>query len=92
MGSNLTVDSLQKEARSVFTLNLIIERFDKESNIPYITSAHSTRPDTSDVRKTMEIVSQHRLITPVLSKSFLDPKPATEPVAQVGCEENKVLD
>ena len=86
---------MQKEAHSVFTLNLIIERFDKESNVPYITSAHSTRPDTSDIRKTMEIVSQHRLITPVLSrkyKSFLDPKPATEPVAQVGCEENKVLD
>ena len=41
---------------------------DKESNVPYITRAHWTRPDTSDVRKTMEIVSQHRLITPVSSR------------------------
>ena len=68
MGSNMTEDSLQKAARSVSTLNLITERFDKEPNVPYITSAHSTRPDTSDVRKTMEIVSQHRLIMPVSSR------------------------
>ena len=65
MGSNLTDDSLQRAARSVSTLNSISERFNKESNVPYATSAHSTRPDITDIRKTVAIVLQHKLITPV---------------------------
>lgn len=65
MGSNLTEDSLQKAARCVSTLNYINERFDKETNVPYTTSAHSTRPDVRDIKKTVEVVLQHNLIKPV---------------------------
>ena len=68
MGSNLTEDSLQRAARSVSSLSLISERFDEESNVPCITSAHSTQSDTSDIKKVFRIVSQHRLITPVKSR------------------------
>ena len=75
MGSSLTEDSLQRAARSVSILNSINERFDKETNVPYTTSAHSTRPDISDIKKTVAIVLQHSLIKPVASrkhKSFLN--------------------
>ena len=69
MGSNLTEDSLQKAARSVSTLNSISERFDKETNVPHTTSAHSTRPDISDIKKTVAIVLQHSLIKQVASRT-----------------------
>ena len=65
MGPNLTEYSLQKAARSVSPLHSICEKFDKESSVPCITTAHSTTPDTSDVKKTVAIVREHQLITEV---------------------------
>ena len=90
MGSNLTEDSLQKAARSVSTLSSISEQFNKESNVPYTTSAHSTRADTSDVKKTVAIVLQHKLITPVKSrkhKSF--PKLPLNPLHNLDVNKTK---
>lgn len=62
---DLTEYSLQKAARSVSPLHSICEKFDKESSVPCITTAHSTTPDTNDVKKTVAIVREHQLITEV---------------------------
>ena len=73
MGSNLTEDSLQRAARSVSSLSLISERFDEESNVPCITSAHSAQAHhTSQIQEAQVL-----------------PKPATEPITQVGYEKKR---
>ena len=56
MGSNLTEKSLQRAARCVTALQIISERFDAYSGVPYHTSAHSTMADRGDVKKVMEVV------------------------------------
>ena len=65
MGPNLTEASLQRAARSVSTLHVICQTFDKQSGVPHGTVAHSTRPDRVDVLKVVGTVMQHKLLTPV---------------------------
>ena len=65
MGPNLTEASLQRAARSVSTLHVICQTFDKQSGVPHSTVAHSTRPDRVDVLKVVGTVMQHKLLTPV---------------------------
>lgn len=65
MGSNLTDASLKRSARSVSTLQSICETFDNETGIPYGTYAHSTKSDTQDVKKVLEVVLQSNLLTPI---------------------------
>ena len=80
MGSNLTEASLQRAVRSVSTLNAICKKFDVNSSVPCVSSAHSTRPDIQDVRKVVAILTQCKLLTPIagrkqflLSVSYLHP-------------------
>ncbi len=61
MGSNLTENSLQRAARSVSTLQAICRQFDKESDVPVATRAHSTRSDMDDVRKVTNAVLKELL-------------------------------
>ena len=65
MGPNLTEASLQRAARSVSTLHVICQTFDKQSGVAHGTVAHSTRPDRVDVLKVVGTVMQHQLLTPV---------------------------
>lgn len=62
MGANLTEKSLQRAARSVTTLNAICKQFDKVTNVPVPTSAHSTRTDKSDVQKVLKAVQDNSLL------------------------------
>ena len=62
MGSNLTETSLQRAARSVSTLQTICRQFDKESEVPVGTHAHSTRSDAQDVAKVTMIVMKEKLL------------------------------
>ena len=64
MGPNLTESSLQRAARSVSTLNAICQLFDQESDVPYTSSAHSTRRDTEDVKKVVAVVLECGLLQP----------------------------
>ena len=65
MGSNLTEKALQRAARSVTALDAISESFDMHSGIPYCSSAHSTKPDSEDVKKVMATVMKYQLLTPL---------------------------
>ena len=64
MGSNLTESSLQHAVRSVATLEAICQKFDKESCVPYGTSAHSTISDDNDVRKVISILLTQKILIP----------------------------
>lgn len=63
MGANLTEKSLQRAAHSVTTLNAVCKQFDKVTNVPVPTSAHSTRTDKSDVQKVLKAVQDNSLLT-----------------------------
>ena len=65
MGSNLTEASLQRAVRCVSPLNLINSNFDKESDVPVITSAHSTRSDLIDINKVVAVVLKRKLLSQV---------------------------
>lgn len=62
MGSNLTESALQRSARSITTLKRICERFDDQSGVPRRTTAHSTRSDSDDVTKVVDIVLKNQLL------------------------------
>ena len=64
MGSNLTEDALQNTVRSVSTLDALCHKFDRESGVPYGTSAHSTKPDDTDVKKVVSVILQQGILTP----------------------------
>ena len=68
MGPNLTENALKKAVRSVSSIQTICERFDKETGVPVITSAHSTVSDTSDIRKTVSVVRNYKLLNPIPSR------------------------
>jgi len=61
MGSNLTEESLQRAARSVSMLQAICKKFDRESNVPVGTQAHSTKTDAQDVAKVTAVVMDKKL-------------------------------
>ena len=62
MGANLTDESMQRAARAVTTLHRIRAKFDKESGIPVGTTAHTTRPDDSDVLRVTSVVCREKLL------------------------------
>lgn len=68
MGSNLTEAALQRAARSVTTLHRICERFDDQSGVPRRTTAHSTRSDSDDVKKVVDIVLKNKLLVDMGSR------------------------
>lgn len=63
MGVNLTEKALQRSTRTVSTLHTLCKQFDKESNVPVTTSAHTTRSDKSDVQKAVKAVLDNELLT-----------------------------
>ena len=56
---NLTEKSLQRVARSVSTLHSLCKQFDCESNVPVITSSHSTKADSVDTQKVVLAVLEY---------------------------------
>ena len=62
MGSNLTESSLQQAARSVSKLQAICRQFDKQSDVPIGTVAHSTRSTTQDITKVIAVVMNEKLL------------------------------
>ena len=63
MGVNLTEKALQRSTRTVSTLHTLCKQFDKESNVPVTTSAHTTRSDKSDIQKAVKAVLDNELLT-----------------------------
>ena len=68
MGSNLTETALQRAARSVTCLHNLCTNFDKQSGVPYRTSAHSTKSDLPDVKKVVNVVLNRKLLTNISSR------------------------
>ena len=58
-GANLTDESMQRAARSATTLHQAQSNFDKQS---VGTSAHSTRPDDTDVLRVTSVVCREDLL------------------------------
>lgn len=50
--------------RSVSTLNSLCEKFDSESGVPGVTSAHSTRSDEADMKKVVTVVLEEKILEP----------------------------
>ena len=63
MGANLTDEAMQRAARSVTTLRQMRDNFDKLSGVPVGTSAHSTRPDDSDVLRVASVVMRDDILS-----------------------------
>lgn len=81
MGSNLTERALQCAVRSVATLDMMCHKFDRESDVPHGTSAHSTRPDIDDIKQVVSVVLTEKVLTKIDGrehKSF--PKIHTNPL------------
>ena len=90
IGPNLTETSLQRAARSVTALDAIAESFDVQSGVPHRTSAHSTKPDTQDVKKIMAIVMKHKLLTSMSHREHcIFPNLAISPLAKWDVEKTK---
>ena len=68
MGSNLTEVALQRAVRSISTLGSLCKRFDSQSHVPHITSAHSTRSDIADVKKVMEVLISQKILEPTVDR------------------------
>jgi len=49
--------------RTVSTLHTLCKQFDKESNVPVTTSAHTTRSDKSDIQKAVKAILDNELLT-----------------------------
>ena len=62
MGSNLTETSLQRAVRCISQLHAICKSFDAATNVPAVTSAHSSKSDSVDIRKVVSVVLQHDLL------------------------------
>ena len=67
-GSNLTETALQRAARSVTCLHILCTSFDKQSGVPYHTSAHSTKTDLLGVKKVVNVVLNRKLLTNISSR------------------------
>ena len=55
MGSNLTEKALQRAVRSISTMDRVCRRYDEETDVPAITSAHSTRSNRDDIKKVVKM-------------------------------------
>ena len=69
MGANLTEKSLQQAAHSVSTVHAVCKQFDKESGVPVVKSAHSTRGDKIDVGKVVSAVFTNKLLVQINDRS-----------------------
>ena len=56
MGANLTEESVTRAARSVTGLNTLVGRFDKQTGVPVVTSAHSEKSDETDVSRVVSVL------------------------------------
>ena len=56
MGANLTEESVRRAARSVTGLNTLVERFDNQTGVPVVTSAHSEKSDETDVSRVVAVL------------------------------------
>lgn len=65
MGSNLTEQALQRTVRCVSPLHAICKGFDASSEVPIITSAHSTKSDATDIGKVVSMVLRQKLMIKV---------------------------
>ena len=63
MGPNLTEVALQRAARSVSTIHTVCENFEKQSGVPFVSSAHSTRSNVEDIAKVVSVVLKKELLT-----------------------------
>ena len=61
MGSNLTKEAVKRAVRSTFCLDVLCKKFDAESGMPHITSAHSTRSNTINVKKVVGVLLEQIL-------------------------------
>jgi hypothetical protein len=68
MGSNLTEGALQRAVRSVSYLEKMTDNFDRVSNVPHRTSAHSSRSDIADIKKVMKVVKSRKLLQVIGSR------------------------
>ena len=62
MGANLTDTAMQRTARAITTLHHKRSNFDKVSGVPVGTSAHSTRPDGTDVLRVTSVVHKEQIL------------------------------
>lgn len=61
MGGSLTEHALRRAAQSVTMIHHIASNFDKESGVPYRTSAHTTRSDKGDTQKVTLALQKHHV-------------------------------
>ena len=62
MGPNLTEVALQRAARSVSTIHTVCQNFEKQSGVPFVSSAHSTRSNAEDIAKVVSTVLDKKLL------------------------------
>ena len=90
MGPNLTEQALQRAVRCVSPLLEICKGFDTSSQVPIITSAHSTRSDAADIGKVVSIVLRQKLLTKlVMRKHHSFPKMKHNPLDRWNRETTK---
>lgn len=69
MGSNLTEEALQRAVRSIAatcmsTFDRLCQKFDVQSDVPVITTAHSTRSNEVDIKKVVKVILQQKILKP----------------------------
>ena len=63
MGPNMTENAIKRAARSVTALCHIRDEFDKQSDVPVVTTAHTTRTDEEDVAKVISVLMKNRSLS-----------------------------
>ena len=89
MGANLTDEAMQRAARSVTALRQMQDSFDKLSGVSVGTSAHSTRPDDSDVLRVASVVMRDDIKQKVGTLTLKLPEDLSKSFVKV---EGKLLD
>lgn len=64
MGSNLTEEALQRAVRSMSTFDRLCQKFNVQSDVPVITTAHSTRSNEVDIKKVVKVILQQKILKP----------------------------
>ena len=92
MGSNLTEQALQRAVRCVSPLHAICKGFDASSEVPIITSAHSTKSDATDIGKVVSMVLRQKLMIKVgKRKHQCFPTMKQNPLEKWNCEATEAL-
>jgi len=63
MGSNVTEGALQRSIRCVAPLRDFCEQFDRESNVPVTTTAHSTKSSDEDLKLVVSVALRKKLLS-----------------------------